>query len=124
MPFPTTPTGRKRADNDFLELVAQSHALNSKIFSLVRLQLLASLAALGPDGATYRELKAALGLSDGALFANLKALLLMGYIKSGKISLEGKNLESFRITADGLEQWVRTKEWLCRFLECGGAKNG
>jgi hypothetical protein len=41
-------------NHDVLSILNESEALNAKIFSLVRLKLLASLAALGPDGATYR----------------------------------------------------------------------
>ena len=37
--------------NDVLSILNESQALNAKIFSLVRLKLLASLAALGRDGA-------------------------------------------------------------------------
>ena len=40
--------------NDILSILNESEGLNAKVFSLVRLKLLASLAALGPDGATYR----------------------------------------------------------------------
>ena len=58
---------------------------------------------LGPDGATYRELKAALEVSDGALYANLNALIAMGYLESEKVSVENKELESYRITTAGPE---------------------
>ena len=51
-------------------------------------------AALGPDGATYRELKAALDINDGVLFANLNVLKEMGYLAPVKITSEGKKLES------------------------------
>ena len=63
-----------RMQNDILSILNESEGLNAKVFSLVRLKLLASLAALGPDGATYRELKAALDINDGVLFANLNVL--------------------------------------------------
>jgi len=104
---------------DTLSIMDESQALNAKIFSLTRLKLLSSLAVLGPDGATYRELKAALGIQDGVLYANLQALEEMGYLASKKIKFEGKELQLFSITSEGQEEWKRTREWLCRFLQCG-----
>jgi DNA-binding PadR family transcriptional regulator len=104
--------------NDILSILNESEALNAKVFSLVRLKLLASLAALGLDGATYRELKAALDINDGVLFANLNVLKDMGYLTSEKITSEGKELELYIITPEGQDEWKRTKAWLCRFLHC------
>jgi len=109
---------------DFLSLVAQSRLLNTKVFSLSRLMLLSSLAILKEDGATVRELKAALDISDGTLYANLKALAEMGYVRSEKVILEGKELESFRITPDGITEWERIHAWLCKFLECEVSYHG
>jgi len=105
--------------NDILSILNESEALNAKVFSLVRLKLLASLAALSLDGATYRELKAALDINDGVLFANLNVLKDMGYLTSEKITSEGKELELYAITPEGQDEWKRTKAWLCRFLNCG-----
>jgi len=106
-------------EEDFLSLVAQAKALNSKVFSLARLELLAGLAAYGPDGVTYRELKAGLGLTDGALFANLKALREMGYLNSKTVKFEEKELELFCITPEGSAQWKQVRAWLCQFVACG-----
>ena len=105
--------------NDILSILNESEALNAKVFSLVRLKLLASLSALGKDGATYRELKAALNINDGVLFANLNVLKDMGYITSEKITSDGKELELYILTPEGHDEWKRTKTWLCRFLQCG-----
>ncbi len=107
-------------DGDLLALLTASRRLNARVFSLLRLQLLRGLASLGPDGATYRELKAALEVSDGALYANLKALIAMGYLEAEKVSVESKELESYRITAAGAGEWERVRDWLCRFCACGG----
>jgi len=65
--------------------------------------------ALGPDGATYRELKAALDINDGVLFANLNVLKEMGYLTSDTITSDGKELELYIITPDGQAEWKRTK---------------
>jgi hypothetical protein len=105
--------------DDLLTILNESEGLNAKAFSLVRLKLLAGLAAPGPDGATYRELRAALNINDGVLFANLNVLKDMGYLTSGKITSEGKELELYIITAEGLDEWDRIRAWLCRFLRCG-----
>ena len=105
--------------DDILSILDESEGLNAKVFSLVRLKLLASLAAPGPDGATYRELRAALDINDGVLFANLNVLKDMGYLTSGKITSEGKELELYIITTEGQDEWKRIQAWLCRFLHCG-----
>jgi DNA-binding PadR family transcriptional regulator len=110
---------RKTMQNDILSILNESEGLNAKVFSLVRLKLLASLATLGLDGATYRELKAALDINDGVLFANLNVLKDMGCLTSEKITSEGKELELYTITPEGQDEWKRTKAWLCRFLNCG-----
>lgn len=113
--------GQER-ENPNSKLIADSKSLNSSVFSLMRIQLLSSLSVVGSDGATYRELKAWLDLSDGALYSNVKALEETGYVKSEKISLEGKELESYRLTEEGRAQWRQVKMWLCDFLHCGGKK--
>ncbi len=105
--------------DDILSILNESEALNAKVFSLVRMKLLASLAALGADGATYRELKAALSINDGVLFANLNVLKDMGYLTSEKIISDGKELELYTITPEGQDEWERITSWLRRFLDCG-----
>src|SRR3989344_2341326 len=97
-------------DGDFLSLIEESKALNSSVFSLIRLQLLSSIASVGRDGVTCRELKAALNVTDGALYTNLKALEGNGYVKSKTISLEGKELESYQITPEGQQAWGHVKD--------------
>jgi DNA-binding PadR family transcriptional regulator len=110
-------------NSDFLSLIKESEALNSDVFSLIRLLLLSSIASVGADGVTYRELKAALRVSDGALFTNLKSLEKTGYVVSEEITLEGKKLQSFKITQEGLIAWERIRNWLKKFVECGGKNN-
>mgnify|MGYP001591404507 CR=1 FL=1 len=110
-------------NNDFLSLIKESEALNSSVFSLIRLQLLSSIADVGKDGVAYRELKAAFGVSDGALFTNLKFLEETGYVTSKEITLEEKKLQSYQITKEGLLAWEQIKKWLKKFVESGGKKN-
>ncbi|MDD4253265.1 MAG: transcriptional regulator, partial [Methanoculleus horonobensis] len=69
---------------------------------------------------TARQLKAGLNLSDGVLYANLKKLVEMGYLRSEKVTLEGKELELYAITPEGLAEWRRVRGWLCKLLGCEG----
>jgi DNA-binding PadR family transcriptional regulator len=109
-------------NNDFLSLIEESKALNSSVFSLIRLLLLTSLASVGQEWVTYRELKAAFQVSDGALYTNINVLKKMGYVESKTIALEGKKLESYRVTKEGLSELDRVKNWLKKLLECGREK--
>ena len=108
------------AKEDLLTLVEEAHALNADVFSMTRLQLLSSLASLGEDGSTYRELKAGLQLSDGALHSNLRALEGMGYVASGGVRVERKELTTYRITDDGKAAWLQVRGWLQKFLDYSG----
>lgn len=101
-----------------LELVAEAKVLNSKVFSLPRILILASLEDLGPDGSTYRELKAALEMEDGTLFSNLSALEEMGYIRKAKVELENKEMHAYSITNEGKAVLDSLRSW---FRKCIGA---
>ncbi len=106
--------------DDFIAIVEKSEDVNSALISRVRLEILWALSDLGEDGATARQLKAGLNLSDGVLYANLKKLVGMGYLRSEKVTLEGKELELYAITPEGLLEWRRVRGWLCKLLGCGG----
>ena len=103
---------------DFLKLIDEAQALNSKLFSLIRFELMANLAVFGDDGVTYRELKAALKLSDGVLYSNLQTLATMGYVNISTIKYENKDLQLFKITPEGTNEWKNVRSWLCKFLNC------
>ncbi|MGD0817827.1 MAG: transcriptional regulator [Methanomassiliicoccales archaeon] len=107
---------------DMLEVIGESKSLNSKLFSLIRIQIMSSLAELGRDGSSYRELKAVLNEDDGVLNSNLKALEGMGYIESKDVKIEQKNLKSYNITTEGEIAWNVTRIWLKKMLECGDLK--
>jgi len=107
-------------DEDLLSLMEASRAINSKLISVIRIKILSSLYVLGPDGATFRELKATLNIPDGLMYSNLKVLEGMGIIRSEKITLEGKQLENYKMTAEGYSQWDAARSWLCTFLCLGG----
>jgi len=105
---------------DLISIVQESGDLDGTIISRVRLELLWALAELGEDGATARQLKAGLNLSDGVLYSNLKKLEGLGYVRCEHVTIEGKALELFSITPDGLAEWMKVRGWLCKLLECGG----
>jgi len=109
--------------SDLLELIDDAKALNSKVFSLIRFELLSNITMFGPDGISNRELSTTLEVSDGTLYANLKALEEMGYIKSKKVHFEGKELDTYTITQLGMEEWIKTKNWLKKFIGCGNNEN-
>ena len=100
-------------------MIEESGIVNSKLVSFVRIKILSSLYVLGPDGATFRELKATLDIPDGLMYSNLKVLEEMNIIRSEKIRLDGKSLESYKMTNEGYSQWETTRSWLYRFLESG-----
>ncbi|MCL4552051.1 MAG: transcriptional regulator [Candidatus Marsarchaeota archaeon] len=108
------------AKEDLLALVEEARALNADVFSLIRLQLLSSLSSLGRDGSTYRELKTVLQLSDGALHSNLKVLEGMGYVASGEVKIENKELATYHITEEGKAAWLQVRAWLQKFLSYSG----
>lgn len=103
--------------DNIIGLVAEAKALNSKIFSLPRILILAALEELGEDGSSYRELKAGLDLEDGILFSNLNALEEMRYIKSKDVILEKKRMTSYLITTEGKETLQALRSWFKKLLD-------
>ena len=72
-----------------------------------------------PEGevATYRELKASLGLGDGVLFANLKVLKSMGYLAGQKMSVQGEEMHAYSLTHAGRDALADMKNWVARWVE-------
>jgi len=106
--------------DNLISVVEESEDLNSSLISKIRLEILWALSELGEDGATARQLKAGLNLSDGATYTNLKKLAGMGYLRCEKVIFEGEELELYAITSEGLTEWQRVRNWLCKLLECEG----
>ena len=106
--------------NSILDLVSESSFLDSKVFSQIRLLLLANLKLHGRDGIPYRELRTGLGVSDGVLYFNLKELKKMKYIAEEEVEFEDKKLTSYYITKQGEEEWIKIKKWLLKFLSIIG----
>lgn len=103
-----------------MEIIDESGEVNGDLVSKVRLELLWSLSDLGDDGATARQLKSALNLNDGVIYSNLKKLETLGYLKHEMVLFEGKELELWSMTREGMEEWKKVKMWLCRLLGCAG----
>lgn len=101
-------------------LIAESKAQNANVFSLIRLQLLCGLTELRGDGATFSELKNGLGVTDGALHSNLKALKEMGYVTAHQVTVEGKTAEAYLITPEGAAEWQRLRSFLSKLSIHGG----
>lgn len=104
--------------DDLMDIVDESEEINTDLISKIRLELLWSLSDLGEDGATARQLKSALNLNDGAVYSNLKKLEYQGYLKRENIIFEGKELELWSMTSEGLKEWQKVKNWLCSLLGC------
>lgn len=102
---------------DSLEVVQGGKALNSRLISLHRLLLLSALASLGQDGASYRELKAALDMEDGILYSNLKVLQEMEYVKFVTNNELNRELEIIVITKEGKDALVKVQAWLKKIVE-------
>ncbi|MFA6328482.1 MAG: transcriptional regulator [Candidatus Micrarchaeia archaeon] len=96
-----------------LELAAESKVINQKLFLLPRLLILSALSDLPPaEIATFRELKALLGLNDGVLYSNLKILASMGYIREQKVELFKFEETGYGITAQGRADFAALATWL------------
>ncbi|PIO06268.1 ArsR family transcriptional regulator [Candidatus Micrarchaeota archaeon CG08_land_8_20_14_0_20_59_11] len=101
---------------DFVSILSEARALDPKVFPLVRFEILASLALLGGEGAAYRDLKASLGVTDGALFSNLKALQDSGYVLKKEVEFGGKRLDAFALTPQGAEAFRTSRAWIYKLL--------
>jgi DNA-binding MarR family transcriptional regulator len=85
-------------------LLEISGRINEKVISLTRCLIL-TLLAYFVDGLQFRELKAALKISDGKLMSNLSQLVAMGYVEKSVIKLEKRDLTLYFLTAHGKSQY-------------------
>jgi len=98
-----------------LKSVKGAKELDSKLFSLPRLQILSALYLLGGEYAFYRDLKAGLELNDGILFFNLQALERMSYIGKREEEFQGKKMDAYCITLEGIDAFKKTISWVKDF---------
>lgn len=98
--------------NDHIKVLLEtSGTINSKTISLTRCLILALLAYFA-DGLQYRELKAALRISDGKLISNLNRLEAMGFIEKSEVKLERKTLDVYSLTPEGRMEVRRIIDWM------------
>lgn len=106
-------------DGNTLALLEEARALNSKLFTLPRLELLSVLDYYAPDSVEFRELKAALKMTDGKLLTNIYSLQKMGYVKSEKGNVENKTLTGYQITTEGRLDLAKVRAWLRKWAKEG-----
>ncbi|MHA1683029.1 MAG: transcriptional regulator [Promethearchaeota archaeon] len=63
-------------------------------------------------GLQYRELRAALKVSDGKLIANLNVLKEMGYLTKSEEQLDRKKLDIYYSTSKGREELEKIIDWV------------
>lgn len=74
--------------------------------------LILSLLNYFIDGLQYRELKAALKISDGKLISNLNQLEKFSYIKKSTIKFDNRKLTVYSITNSGKKEMKKITEWM------------
>ncbi|MFX1394820.1 MAG: transcriptional regulator [Promethearchaeota archaeon] len=98
--------------NQLLEnIIEDSEKINSNIFSLMRIILLA-LSTYFIDGLQFRELKTALKVSDGKLASNLRFLIKSGYISENQTTLDKKKIKFYSVTPDGRNEIDKILKWM------------
>lgn len=102
-------------------LLEASSKLNSRAISLMRCLILA-LLAYSIDGLQYREIKAALNISDGKLISNLNILNSMGYLKKTEVELDNKKLDVYSLTNEGRKEMEKIARWMELLIKVGKEK--
>ena len=98
--------------NDDIYLLLQiSEKLNSKIVTLARCLILALLSYF-VDGIQFRELKAALKMSDGKLISNLNELKEMGYVEKAEVEVDNRKVDVYSLTGKGRNELSKIIEWM------------
>ncbi len=97
--------------NEIEQFFQVNSTLNSKIITLVRLDLII-LIYYSIDGMQYRELKAALQLSDGKIKSDLDNLLHMGYIQKNEVEMDNRKLTIYSITDLGKNEVEKIIKWM------------
>lgn len=77
---------------------------DSVFFEKTRLSILTILSR--EDVVSYNELKATLGLSDGALYSHLEKLIAAGYIDRRKEIIDDAVSSRYRLTEQGRQSFV------------------
>ena len=93
------------------EIIKGTERINSKACTLNRSLLLALLYYF-IDGIQFRELKAALNISDGSLSSNLKALTKVDYLKEEETVMDKKKIKYYSITKSGKKELEKIINWM------------
>ncbi len=97
--------------DDIYLLLVGSEKLNNRIVTLARCLILALLAYF-VDGIQFRELKAALKMSDGKLISNLNELRAMGYIVKSEAEVDKKKVDVYSLTTNGRTELSKVVAWM------------
>jgi DNA-binding MarR family transcriptional regulator len=98
-------------NDDIYLLLEVSEKLNSKVVTLTRCLILALLAYF-VDGIQFRELKAALKISDGKLISNLNKLRETGYIEKSEVKIDRRKVDVYSLTEKGRSELSKVVEWM------------
>lgn len=92
--------------------------LNEVIHGRLRLGVMAYLASAG--SASFGDLKAQTGASDGNLSVHLRKLEEAGYLTIDKAFKDRRPLTTATLTAEGRKAWLAYLEQMRAILESGG----
>jgi DNA-binding MarR family transcriptional regulator len=98
-------------DDSVKQLLETSATVNSRVMTLTRCLIIALLSYF-VDGLQYRELRAALGVSDGKLIANLNQLVEMGFIRKSEVEFDKKKLDVYLLTDSGRKELSKISRWM------------
>ncbi len=98
-------------NDDIQSLLDASETLSDQTVSVTRCAILALLAFF-VDGVQYRELKAALKISDGKLFSNLQLLKKLGYIEKSEVEVDNKKVDVYSLNAQGRKELNKITRWM------------
>jgi DNA-binding MarR family transcriptional regulator len=97
-------------DEEIQTLLHRFDRLNTKTATPIRCLIL-SLLSYFIDGIQYRELKAALKISDGKLVSNLNQLKTMCYITKTTVQIDKKTIDIYTLTEKGKKELNKIIEW-------------
>ena len=98
--------------NNEVKLLLESYnRIDSGTVSLTRCLIL-SLLSYFVDGIQYRELKAALKISDGKLIANLNTLRETQYIDKFETEMDNSKIDIYILTEKGKSELNKIINWM------------
>lgn len=109
-------------NDDVCLLLEKSERVNGSTLSLTRCLIL-TLLAYFMDGIQYRELKAALKISDGKLISNLNKLRELQFIEKFEEEIDHKKIDVYTLTENGRKELKRIIEWM-KFIKKVAKEDG